>query len=100
MRQWNEPDLNAYLEAGVSGNFSVVQGGEYLDQDQLTMEKIMLGLRTAAGVSLDYLRDHCDTHALEQALASANLVTLEDGNIRIPEDRFFVSDNIILTLIA
>ena len=100
MRQWNEPDLNAYLEAGVSGNFSVVQGGEYLDQDQLTMEKTMLGLRTAAGVSLDYLRDHCDAHALEQALASSNLVPLEDGNIRIPEDRFFVSDNIILTLIA
>ena len=99
MRRWNAPDLKAYVEAGKSGDFSTVQGGEHLCQDQLMMEKIMLGLRTSAGIPEQYVRRHCDGPSVEEALSRADLVLLPDGNVRIPENRFFVSDNIISSII-
>ena len=95
MRQWNKSDLKAYMAAGEKGNFSAVQEREALDEEQIVLEKIMLGLRTAAGVPVEYLRKHCDMAALDEAFRYSNLVTLENGNVRIPENRFFVSDNII-----
>jgi hypothetical protein len=59
----------------------------------------MLGLRTAEGVSADYLRKHCTDAVVEGALKCSNLVALENGSLRIPENRFFISDNIISSLI-
>ncbi len=99
IRQWNEPDLKGYLAAAQNGNFADVQGSETLDQEQLIMEKVMLGLRTAAGVPGVYLREHCQKAELEDAFRCLNLVTLENGNVRIPENRFFVSDNIIAGIV-
>ena len=97
VRQWNVADLQAYLEAGEKGDFSTVQDGELLEPEQLVLERIMLGLRTAAGVGEDYLREHCDSEALDEAFRCGNIVRC-DGRIRIPEDRFFISDSIVLNL--
>lgn len=99
-RMWNKEDLSAYLEAGKNGDFSSVQGGEALDQEQMTMERIMLGLRTAEGVGEDFLREKCSSPALEEALCNGNLIHSAGGCLRIPENRFFISDNIILSLIG
>ena len=99
IRQWNESDLKGYLAATQTGNFTDVQGSETLDQEQLTMEKVMLGLRTAAGVPEPYLRSTCDESLIDESLGNGNLVRLADGNIRIPENRFFISDNIISSII-
>ena len=99
IRQWNEPDLKGFLAAAQNGNFADVQGSETLDQEQLIMEKVMLGLRTAAGVPGVYLREHCQKTELEDAFRCLNLVTLENGTVRIPENRFFVSDNIIAGIV-
>lgn len=98
-RKWNEGNLNEYLKAGESGDFTAVSGGETLDQEQLMMEKIMLGLRTSAGLQESVLRECCDTASLDRALAAGDLVHLPDGAVRIPESRFFVSDNIISSII-
>ena len=98
-RKWNEGNLNEYLKAGESGDFTAVSGGETLDQEQLMMEKIMLGLRTSAGLQESVLRECCDTASLDRALAAGDLVHLPDGAFRIPESRFFVSDNIISSII-
>ena len=98
-RKWNEGNLNEYLKAGESGDFSAVSGGETLDEEQLMMEKIMLGLRTSAGLQESVLRECCDTASLDRALATGDVVRLSDGAIRIPESRFFVSDNIISSII-
>ena len=93
-RLWNEPDLNKYIEDPAG-----CQDGEELTQEQLVLERIMLSLRTAEGIQESYLREHCDRHELSRAFDSGNLVHLPDGNVRIPENRFFLSDKIISDII-
>lgn len=98
-RQWNEDNLEAYLAAGRTGDFTPVQGGESLDAEQMTIERIMLGLRTSAGVDEEYLKTYCRNGSLEEAFRNGNLVQSQNGAVRIPEDRFFISDNIISSII-
>jgi oxygen-independent coproporphyrinogen-3 oxidase len=109
-RQWNLPDLHAYMAASRSGDFSQVQEGEALEPDQLTLERIMLGLRTSEGLPESFLRANCDYHALSRALAAGHLVSVApaggsssaafaEQNIRIPESNFFISDSIIASLV-
>ena len=93
-RQWNEPDLAAYLE-----NPTGHQGQEELGAEQLALEKIMLALRTSDGIDGGFLLTCCGEERLKQALENGNLVASVNGRYRIPEDRFFVSDNIILELV-
>ena len=91
IRQWNNPDLQAYIADPES-----VQEHEDLNEEQLVLEKIMLALRTSAGISADFLRTHASENALEYALRCGDLIPSHiPGNLRIPETRFFVSDNII-----
>lgn len=71
MRRWNENDLSRYLEAAADGNWSGVRGFELLTDEQIREERLFLGLRTAAGV---------------------------DG-ITIPEEKWFISDNIIADML-
>ena len=98
-RLWNEGNLNEYLKAGETGDFTSVSGGETLDEEQIAIEQIMLGLRTSSGLQEQVLRQCCDSHTLERALATGDLVSLPDGAVRIPESRFFISDNIISSII-
>ena len=98
VRRWNRPDLQAYLAAAECGNFSSVQEGESLDSAQLTLERIMLGLRTSAGLPESYLRSHCSPSALSRALAAGHLVSI-GPHLRIPESNFFISDSIISSLV-
>ena len=98
-RQWNDSDLSAYLEAAGKGDFASVRDNEVLTRDQYVMEHIMLALRTSQGVGYDYLERNCDAEVLARAFAAGDLVRLSAGNVRIPEDRFFVSDSIIADLV-
>jgi oxygen-independent coproporphyrinogen-3 oxidase len=93
-RSWNQPDLKAYAAAPLS-----LRDGEELDEEQLDMESIMLALRTSEGISGTYLREHCDRPALERAFSCGDLQTLPSGKVRIPEERFFISDAIISEII-
>ena len=64
---------------------------EVLTADQVREEEIMLALRTADGVPAELL---------EGSLAVASLVpSALPGRLRIPEDRWFVADDIIASLI-
>ena len=101
-RQWNCSDLQAYLAAGRSGDFSSVQEGESLDADQLVMERLMLGLRTSAGLPESFLISHCDSSALSRAISAGHLVPAghsAESYLRIPEAHFFISDSIIASLL-
>ena len=55
----------------------------------------MLGLRTARGIPAGLL----DAARRTAALGDGHLVRLPDGRVRIPEDKWFVSDDIIADLI-
>jgi oxygen-independent coproporphyrinogen-3 oxidase len=93
-RQWNEPDLKKYIEDPAG-----CREGEELTDEQMVIERIMPALRTSEGISEAYLREHCDQHELSRALAAGNLESVENGVLRIPESRFFISDSIIAPLI-
>ena len=94
IRQWNLPDLRAYISDPMS-----VQEHETLDEEQLILERIMLGLRISAGIPESWLRNNCDLQALDRAFSAGDLVMTPDGNARIPESRFFVSDRIISDIV-
>ena len=93
-RQWNRPDLRAYIADPAS-----VQEYEILDDEKLILEKIMLALRTSDGIEASFLEEHCDPVALAKAIACGALVTADGGKLRIPETSFFVSDSIIADIV-
>jgi len=72
---------------------------EILTDEDETVETIMLALRTAEGINKSYLHDHCDNDIIEKMLEEGKLIFTGEDNIRIPEDRFFISDSIIRDLI-
>lgn len=83
VRCWNSDDERGY-----------VQTCEQLSPEDEKVERIMLGLRTEDGIAPDLL----SLNMLEEMIADGSLVWAAD-NVRIPEDHFFVSDEIIRKLI-
>lgn len=84
VRKWNTQSESSY-----------VSESEVLAEEDVRVEEIMLALRTSEGIEPEKI-------AGEQAgilLAEGALVWTEAGKMRIPEDRFFVSDEIIRELI-
>ncbi len=69
---------------------------EVLTEEDVRMERIMLGLRTAAGMDAEELRR--SSGEVGRLVAEGALEAVRD-RIRIPENRFFVSDEIIRELI-
>ena len=97
-RFWNNPSLDSYVQTAATGDFSPVRGFEDLTDEQVILERVMLGLRTCDGVDADFLRTHCAADALAHALSVGDLVAT-GSRLRIPESRFFISDAIISELI-
>ena len=98
IRRWNIENLQKYIQAGKEGDFTQVQQQELLNDSQLALEKVMLGLRTSAGLPEEQLRRYCRAGAVDAALVSGDLVPGKEGHLRIPEGRFFISDSIILNI--
>lgn len=94
IRKWNRDELAAYIEMP-----SGVTEYEELTCEQVVIEKIMLGLRTSDGIDEGFLCGHCESGAVGRALASGNLIRCGDGKVRIPENRFFISDAIVADLV-
>ena len=72
---------------------------EVLSDEDIRVERIMLGLRTSAGITADELSLLAGKDALEKQTAAGCLAIGPDGRARIPEERFFVSDEIIGSLV-
>ncbi len=93
-RSWNPDDVEGYIEA--DGKIS--PESETLSEEEIEEEKIMLGLRTAEGVSA--LEAAGIGHGkLEEAVACGWLA-FREGRYRIPSDKWFVSDDIIVNLLT
>ena len=86
-RSWNTEELRFWARSS-----------ENLTAEDIRVERIMLGLRTAEGLPAGELRSLCEPQILEEAVANGCLVE-EGDRLRIPEDHFFVSDSIIRDLI-
>ena len=93
-RQWNTPDIDTYVTSR--------QGGEeWLSDQEVLEEKLMLSLRTVRGLDLSTLADdelcRLNKTTLEE-LSRAGKLILEKAVIRIPEEELFVSDWIVSRL--
>lgn len=84
IRRWNSETEKGYAPEQ-----------EILTESNMLMEKIMLGLRADTGVELSCL----PKRQAEILLEKGALEMTPDGKARIPEDRFFVSDEIIRELV-
>ena len=71
------------------------RGSERLSDEESVEEQIMLGLRTAKGVPAELL----EADKAAAMLADGRLTRTGDGRLRIPEDHWFVSDDIIADLL-
>ena len=89
-RSWNPSDLQAWLRQETPASHS-----ETLSEAEAREERIFLGLRTAQGIA-EGLVDPAQAAPL---LADGRLVRTGSGRLRIPEDHWFVSDDIIADLI-
>ena len=94
LRQWNTPDIDTYVTSR--------QGGEeWLSDQEVLEEKLMLALRTVRGLDLSTLTDdelcRLNKTTLEE-LSRAGKLILEKAVIRIPEEELFVSDWIVSRL--
>ena len=86
-RSWNTDKLAGYAHES-----------EILTPDDSKIERIMLSLRTSDGAEAAFLHENCSADTLGRLLSEGALVE-SAGRVRIPEDRFFVSDEIIKELI-
>ena len=95
VRRWNNSDLAAYISDPLH-----THGSEILDEEQVRIEKIMLALRTDKGIAGSFLRgDASSMAACHRLTDSGLLVPCGDDRLRIPENQFFISDNIISDLV-
>lgn len=88
VRSWNSCESVDWKESG----------RETLTLEQRQEETLMLGLRTARGLPESWLRAHANGQALERLLAAGALEKGPEGTLRIAENHFFVSDEIIAEL--
>ena len=110
-RSWNAADVDAYIAAASSGDWNGIRESESLTREQYREEEIMLGLRTDRGVPVSLLAGNPDSaENTEKLLRAGALVPVggvfsdkggsgQEPRLRIPEDRFFVSDDIIAGLL-
>jgi len=82
-RSWNLETIPAYSSEG-----------ETLSGEDIRVEEIMLGLRRSEGVEESVL----DSSKVEELLGEGALQRI-GSRVRIPEDRFFVCDDIIRSLV-
>ena len=86
-RSWNSKELHGWTSTT-----------ETLSAEDALVETIMLALRTDKGIDAAFLHGNCSKEDIERLERNGALVRV--GNrYRIPEDRFFVSDEIIRELI-
>ena len=115
-RSWNAPDVETYVRywlsdvqqeveghgyaggAGdcVSGGIHALSGCETLTDEDVLVEKIMLGLRRTSGLLLSDVPEL--SHDTVGRLVSSGSLIEDDGRIRIPPSNLFISDTIIRSL--
>ena len=86
-RSWNDATLENW-----------VQTSESLSVEDEKVETLMLALRTAKGVDGEFLLANCKEQDVDRLVEQGALVPV-GRRYRIPEDHFFVSDEIIRELI-
>ena len=102
-REWNTSDIATWCDLSTLP----LREGETLSPEDVFNEILMLGLRTTAGVKLNTLRNSgpqspvyiSDILPKISSMESKGLLILDkDCTIKIPSEKFFISDGIIREL--
>ena len=96
VRSWNTQTLPHRDPDGTFLTYSKER--EALSEEDIRIERIMLPLRTDIGLRSDELYSLASASVIDSLLNEGALVRVDD-RIRIPEDHFFTSDEIIRELI-
>lgn len=98
-RSWNADDLELYISAWSGGGAGpeAVVSGETLSDEDVFNEGVMLSLRRAEGLDMGAPDGPLPAgfRAALDALVEKGCLLREGSHMRIPEDRWFVSDDII-----
>ncbi len=100
VRSWNSREIPRRLMDGSLAIYSKEE--EILTPEDMRIERIMLPLRTDLGMPEEELRSLAGDEPVDRLLSEGALsrsLSLSKGRIRIPEDHFFTSDEIIRELI-
>ena len=106
-RRWNASNLKAYIDAGGDVETMDLSSEELLDDATRFNDIIITSLRTSAGLSIAYLKEHFDGKYYDYALRCAK-PHIEKGNmeldnsgerLRITRDGIFISDDIMSDLL-
>jgi len=92
-RSWNTPDIDAYIASRPGGS-------ETLSDREVLEEKLMLGLRTTAGLPLSALTPEeraqlAQKEPVLERLSKTGKLKVSSDSLRIPAGELFVSDGII-----
>ena len=94
-RWWNHRSLARYLQA-LKEDRAPVAGRETLTPEQLQLERLHLGFRTAAGVPLKVLQCYPRRQAILRELQDSGLVTIGDHRVRPTRRGFLLADRLPL----
>jgi oxygen-independent coproporphyrinogen-3 oxidase len=100
-RFWNVANVNEYLT--LVDSLAHIEG-EHLTQQDIYNEHLMIALRTAEGINLDEFCAKFGAEALDNLLADSQParkignIIVTDQWLRIPEEKFLISDSIISEL--
>lgn len=94
-RWWNVRSIKKYCQMLGEGKFPI-GGFEVLNQEQLDMEAVSLGLRTSEGVDLALLGKSPELSRLLNELQRSGLVRIEGGGIKPTRLGLLVSDGLPL----
>jgi len=100
LRTSNRPDLDAWLRAAASGDFSTVREWETLDDPTILFERVMLGLRLDDGVKLDLLEEihGPDVFRKLEVLKNKGLARLDGERLRLTSAGFLLYDSLAVEL--
>jgi oxygen-independent coproporphyrinogen-3 oxidase len=93
VRRWNQRSLIEWRGALDKGR-SPVEGEERLSEEQVRVERLMLGFRTAEGVELDLLKEHTDWEETLEELLDIPLVRVEGDRVISNIEGFLVADQL------
>lgn len=96
VRCWNTQELPHSTPDGGFATYSQIS--EELSEEEIRIERIMLSLRTDDGLDYKELCSLAAPSAVDSLLGVGALAGV-DGRIRIPENRFFTSDEIVRELL-
>ena len=105
VRSWNSQEIPRRMRDGRLATYSREE--EVLTPEDIRIERIMLPLRTDLGMPEEELRSLAGDETVEHLLSEGALIHCHpachpersEGSLRIPEDHFFTSDEIIRELI-